>query len=92
MNPLYNKAFCRLPLSPEQVRAIEHYIRACERSSVPWDTPELTAMLKSMLYPPETVEDVESVIHEYLTAEQMVANNEESDRFDLLKSERDGNH
>lgn len=92
MTPLHNKAFCSLPLSPEQIREVEHYIHACKRSKLPWDTPELTAMLDSMLHPPETVEDEASVIRQYLAAEHGVANSEESDDFDLLKSERDGNH
>lgn len=45
--------FRGLPLSAEQHSEIRHYIRARERHGLPWDTPELQAMLVDMLDPPE---------------------------------------
>lgn len=49
--------FRGLPLSPEQESEIRHYIHARQRGGLPWDTPELQAMLADMLDPPETVEE-----------------------------------
>jgi hypothetical protein len=84
--------FRGLPLTPEQLREVEHYIHAHERSGSAWDTPELAGMLDDMLNPPVTAEDEKSVLEDCIAAERMVAQNEESDELDLLKSERDSNH
>ncbi|EKU82131.1 hypothetical protein ABIB42_004838 [Massilia sp. UYP32] len=46
--------FRGLPLTSEHDSEIRHYIHARERSGLPWDTPELQAMLADMLDPPET--------------------------------------
>jgi len=46
--------FRSLPLTSEQDSEIRHYIHARQRSGLPWDTPELQAMLVDMLDPPET--------------------------------------
>lgn len=54
--------FHNLPLTPEQDSEIRHYIHGRQRSGLPWDTPELHAMLADMLDPPETdEEDLRSV-------------------------------
>ena len=45
--------FRGLPLTSEQDSEIRHYIHSRERSCLPWDTPELQAMLADMLDPPE---------------------------------------
>jgi len=45
--------FRGLPLTPEQDSEIRHYIHVQERHGLPWDTPELSAMLSDMLDPPE---------------------------------------
>lgn len=92
MNTLPGNTFRTLPLTPEQVREVEHYIHARVRAGVPWDTPELAMMLDDMLHPPETVHDDTTGLQESLASERAVAANEESDRIDLLKSERDSNH
>jgi hypothetical protein len=49
--------FRGLPLTPEQDSEIRHYIHVRERSGLPWDTPELRAMLADMLDPPQTDEE-----------------------------------
>ncbi|MDK6077427.1 MULTISPECIES: hypothetical protein [Massilia] len=49
--------FRGLPLSPEQDSEIRHYIHTRERNGLPWDTPELQAMLADMLDPPEADEE-----------------------------------
>jgi hypothetical protein len=49
--------FRGLPLTPEQDSEIRHYIHHRERSGLPWDTPELAAMLADMLDPPELADD-----------------------------------
>ena len=49
--------FRGLPLTPEQDSEIRHYIHTRERSGLPWDTPELQAMLADMLDPPEADEE-----------------------------------
>ncbi|SDY26810.1 hypothetical protein SAMN04515617_11224 [Collimonas sp. OK242] len=45
-------SFRGLPLTPEQDAEIRHYITVKKRHGEPWDTPELSAMLKDMLEPP----------------------------------------
>ncbi|MGV2288097.1 hypothetical protein AAHK20_05225 [Trinickia sp. YCB016] len=44
--------FRGLPLTPEQDAEVRHYIKKNKQRGMPWDTPELTAMLKDMLEPP----------------------------------------
>jgi hypothetical protein len=92
MNAPHSGTLNGLPLTPEQMREIEHYLHRCERTGVPWDTPELAAMLDDMLNPPEAVEEEKSDVQDCIAAERTVAENEESDQFDLLRSERDRGH
>lgn len=49
--------FRGLPLTPEQDSEIRHYIHVRQRSGLPWDTPELRAMVRDMLDPPEADEE-----------------------------------
>jgi hypothetical protein len=44
--------FRGLPLTPEQDAEVRHYIKQKKQHGVPWDTPELAAMLADMLMPP----------------------------------------
>ncbi|RBB42233.1 hypothetical protein DPV79_03190 [Burkholderia reimsis] len=44
--------FRGLPLTAEQDAEVKHYIKVRTRRGLPWDTPELSAMLKDMLLPP----------------------------------------
>ncbi|HKT63588.1 hypothetical protein [Burkholderia sp. 22313] len=44
--------FRGLPLTAEQDAEVRHYIKDRTRRGLPWDTPELSAMLKDMLQPP----------------------------------------
>ncbi|MGF6758749.1 hypothetical protein [Paraburkholderia sp. GAS42] len=44
--------FRGLPLTPEQDAEVRHYIKKKEQHGAPWDTPELQAMLRDMLQPP----------------------------------------
>lgn len=48
------ETFRGLPLTMEQDSEIRHYIHGRQRGGLPWDTPELDAMLADMLDPPET--------------------------------------
>ena len=41
--------FRGLPLTPEQDAEVRHYIKLQKQRGLPWDTPELSAMLKDML-------------------------------------------
>ena len=45
-------AFRGLSLPPEQNAEIRHYIKVKKQRGKPWNTPELDAMLKDMLEPP----------------------------------------
>ncbi|MEM5327821.1 hypothetical protein VSR34_14640 [Paraburkholderia sp. JHI2823] len=45
--------FRGLPLTPEQDAEVKHYIKVQMQRHLPWDTPELHAMLKEMIRPPE---------------------------------------
>jgi hypothetical protein len=54
--------FRGLPLTPEQDSEIRHFIHRREREGLPWDTPELEAMIADILDPPELGdEDSQSV-------------------------------
>ncbi|WP_321968045.1 hypothetical protein [Burkholderia cepacia] len=54
--------FRGLPLTAEQDAEVKHYIKVRTRRGLPWDTPELRAMLKDMLLPPgDGNSDVDSV-------------------------------
>jgi hypothetical protein len=44
--------FRGLPLTAEQDAEVRHYIKVQTQRGLPWDTPELGAMLKDMLQPP----------------------------------------
>ncbi|WP_175722509.1 hypothetical protein [Burkholderia ambifaria] len=44
--------FRGLPLTVEQDAEVKHYITDRTRRGLPWDTPELSAMLEDMLHPP----------------------------------------
>lgn len=57
MEPEPANTFRGLPLTSEQDSEIRHYIHVRERSGLPWDTPELHAMLADMLDPPEPDEE-----------------------------------
>lgn len=50
-------SFRGLPLTAEQDSEIRHYIHVRLRQGLPWDTPELRAMLDDMLDPPESGND-----------------------------------
>jgi hypothetical protein len=49
--------FRGLPLTAGQDSEIRHYIHVRQRSGLPWDTPELHAMLADMLDPPQADEE-----------------------------------
>jgi hypothetical protein len=80
--------FRGLPLTSEQDREIRHYIHTKERSSEPWDTPELQAMLADMLNPPEVVDDDFQARDESMAAERATAEGEESLDTEKLRSHR----
>jgi hypothetical protein len=65
--------FQGLPLSPEQDSEIRHYIHVRQRSSLPWDTPELRAMLADMLDPPEAEEEDRRAISGSIDKERSAA-------------------
>jgi hypothetical protein len=44
--------FRGLPLTAEQDAEVRHYIKVRTQRGLPWDTSELSAMLKDMLQPP----------------------------------------
>ncbi|MCP3727544.1 hypothetical protein M3I53_31250 [Paraburkholderia sp. CNPSo 3272] len=45
--------FRGLPLTAEQDAEVKHYIKVQMQRHLPWDTPELDAMLRDMIQPPE---------------------------------------
>ena len=49
--------FRGLPLTPEQDAEVRHYIKQKKLHGAPWDTPELSAMLRDMLEPPGNDEE-----------------------------------
>lgn len=62
--------FRGLPLTSEQDSEIRHYIHARQRSCLPWDTPELQAMLADMLDPPETDQEDRRSVSDSMTLER----------------------
>jgi hypothetical protein len=44
--------FRGLPLTAEQDAEVRHYIKVRTQRGLPWDTSELSAMLRDMLQPP----------------------------------------
>jgi hypothetical protein len=87
LNP--ETAFRGLPLSADQAREIEHYIRMRVRTGAEWDTPELRAMIADILNPPEVVRDDETALEPYMASERSTAQSEESSEVDQLRSERE---
>lgn len=49
--------FRGLPLTAEQDAEVRHYIKVRKQRGLPWNTPELRAMLKDMLVPPSDGND-----------------------------------
>ncbi|REE07085.1 MULTISPECIES: hypothetical protein [Paraburkholderia] len=49
--------FRGLPLTAEQDAEVRHYIKVRTQRGLPWNTPELGAMLKDMLQPPDDGDD-----------------------------------
>lgn len=45
--------FRGLPLTPEQDAEVRHYVKVRTQHGLPWDTPELRAMVRDMLRPPD---------------------------------------
>jgi hypothetical protein len=90
--PIPGSTFRGLPLTPDQLREVEHYIHARQRLGAAWDTPELHAMLKDMLNPPEVTAEDEGALQESMASERSVAQGEESSEIDLLSSERNSQH
>jgi hypothetical protein len=70
---LPTNTFRGLPLTPEQDSEIRHYIHVKERSGIPWDTPELAAMLADMLDPPELAFEERQSIDDSMEAEHATA-------------------
>ena len=77
--------FRGLPLTSEQDSEIRHYIHTKARSGVPWDTPELAAMLADMLDPPELAFEERQSIDDSMRAEHATA--QEGADADLSSSE-----
>jgi hypothetical protein len=68
-----SNTFRGLPLTSEQDSEIRHYIHIKERSGMPWDTPELAAMLADMLDPPELAAEERQSIDDSMGAEHATA-------------------
>lgn len=68
-----SNTFRGLPLTAEQDSEIRHYIHVKERSGIPWDTPELAAMLADMLDPPEVASEERQSIDDSMLAEHATA-------------------
>ena len=62
-----SNTFRGLPLTSEQDSEIRHYIH------IPWDTPELAAMLADMLNPPELAAEERHSIDDSMQTEHTTA-------------------
>jgi hypothetical protein len=68
-----SNTFRGLPLTSEQDSEIRHYIHTKERNGIPWDTPELAAMLADMLDPPELAAEERQSIADSMLSEHATA-------------------
>lgn len=57
IDPDPKNTFRGLPLTAEQDAEVRHYIKVRTRRGLPWDTPELRAMLRDMVQPPDDDSD-----------------------------------
>ena len=71
-------AFRGLPLSVQQEREISHFIEARQRAGQAWDTPELAALIRDMLDPPELGDESRIDLDDSTTTERFTAFHEES--------------
>jgi hypothetical protein len=71
--------FRGLPLTPEQDSEIRHYIHVRQRCGLPWDTPELHAMLTDMLDPPELDDEDPCSLSGSMDAERAAAAQDEAE-------------
>jgi hypothetical protein len=74
--------FRGLPLTREQDSEIRHFIHCRKRCGLPWDTPELDAMLADMLDPPEVDEEGADALSACMRAERAVAAQDEDEDED----------
>jgi hypothetical protein len=70
--------FRGLPLSVQQEREISHFIEARQRAGQAWDTPELAALIRDMLDPPELGDESRLDLDDSTTTERFTAVHEES--------------
>ncbi|QOL50343.1 hypothetical protein [Massilia litorea] len=71
-------AFRGLPLSVQQEREITHFIEARRRAGQDWDTPELAALIRDMLDPPELGDEDGADLADSTAAERFVAQHEDA--------------
>ena len=71
-------AFRGLPLSVQQEREITHFIEAHQRAGQEWDTPELAALIRDMLDPPELDDEDGLELADSTAAERFTASHEEA--------------
>lgn len=69
--------FRGLPLTPEQQREVDHYIHRHQRAGQAWNTPELQAMLRDMLDPPEVSDYSPTDAGDATSAERETADHED---------------
>jgi len=72
-------SFRGLPLTAEQDSEIRHYIHVRMRNGLPWDTPELQAMLDDMLHPPESMEEDGQALADSVGAQGLQAQDDGGD-------------
>jgi hypothetical protein len=76
--PSPGTAFRGLPLSVQQEREITHFIEARQRAGQDWDTPELAALIRDMLHPPELGDVDDAELADSTAAERFVAQHEDA--------------
>ena len=77
IEPQPGTAFRGLPLTVQQEREITHYIEARQRAGLDWDTPELAALIRDMLDPPEMGDEPQFDLDDSITTERYTAVHEE---------------
>ena len=73
--------FHGLPLTAEQDRQITSYIQHQRKANLPWDTPELQAMLADMLDPPELAQEDGTDLKQSIESESATAAHEEPNQL-----------
>ncbi|WP_323120393.1 hypothetical protein [Burkholderia alba] len=86
LQPDPESTFRGLPLTAEQDAEVRHYIKVRTQRGLPWDTPELTAMLRDMMQPPGDDADEPDILPDETRAAAERATSSIDDAMDPIEA------